>query len=207
MPEHYVVIEGLQLPAALGGHAALDFCNTRAGWDAPAAKEYLTGYDQLAVWAGFAGLLAPERVAGLRADAARHPDSADIVVERARQVRNRLYRVLRHPANLQDFDRFQADLHAAASRLRLRRGDHAIHWEIEPEAGLAAPLHAAVWAGGQLLVSSERTRVRACPGADCGWLFLDRTGRRRWCTMGTCGNREKARRFAQRRPKPPADAP
>lgn len=37
-------------------------------------------------------------------------------------------------------------------------------------------------------------RIRACGG--CGWLFLDssRGGRRRWCSMSTCGNREKARR-------------
>jgi predicted RNA-binding Zn ribbon-like protein len=37
-------------------------------------------------------------------------------------------------------------------------------------------------------------RVRACNR--CGWLFLDssRGGRRRWCSMSTCGNREKASR-------------
>jgi predicted RNA-binding Zn ribbon-like protein len=37
-------------------------------------------------------------------------------------------------------------------------------------------------------------RVRAC--GRCGWLFLDssRGGRRRWCSMSTCGNREKASR-------------
>jgi predicted RNA-binding Zn ribbon-like protein len=37
-------------------------------------------------------------------------------------------------------------------------------------------------------------RIRACNR--CGWLFLDssRGGRRRWCSMTTCGNREKATR-------------
>jgi predicted RNA-binding Zn ribbon-like protein len=37
-------------------------------------------------------------------------------------------------------------------------------------------------------------RIRACNR--CGWLFLDssRGGRRRWCSMATCGNREKASR-------------
>jgi predicted RNA-binding Zn ribbon-like protein len=40
-------------------------------------------------------------------------------------------------------------------------------------------------------------RVRACNR--CGWLFLDssRGGRRRWCSMSTCGNREKASRHRQ----------
>jgi predicted RNA-binding Zn ribbon-like protein len=40
-------------------------------------------------------------------------------------------------------------------------------------------------------------RIRACNR--CGWLFLDssRGGRRRWCSMSTCGNREKASRHRQ----------
>ncbi|MGH3901129.1 MAG: CGNR zinc finger domain-containing protein [Pseudonocardiaceae bacterium] len=40
-------------------------------------------------------------------------------------------------------------------------------------------------------------RIRAC--GRCGWLFLDssRGGRRRWCSMSTCGNREKAIRHRQ----------
>jgi predicted RNA-binding Zn ribbon-like protein len=42
-------------------------------------------------------------------------------------------------------------------------------------------------------------RVRRCPGRDCGWLFLDASGRRRWCSMTTCGSREKMRRMYARR--------
>jgi len=43
-----------------------------------------------------------------------------------------------------------------------------------------------------------RQRLSACPR--CGWLFLDtsRGGRRRWCSMQTCGNREKASRHRGR---------
>jgi predicted RNA-binding Zn ribbon-like protein len=43
-------------------------------------------------------------------------------------------------------------------------------------------------------------RIRAC--SRCGWLFLDssRGGRRRWCSMNTCGNREKARRHRRVEP-------
>jgi len=43
-----------------------------------------------------------------------------------------------------------------------------------------------------------RERLRACPR--CGWLFVDtsRGGRRRWCSMQTCGNREKATRHRAR---------
>jgi predicted RNA-binding Zn ribbon-like protein len=51
-----------------------------------------------------------------------------------------------------------------------------------------------------LLGDADRlARVRMCPGRNCGWLFLDASGRRRWCSMTTCGSREKMRRMYERR--------
>jgi predicted RNA-binding Zn ribbon-like protein len=46
----------------------------------------------------------------------------------------------------------------------------------------------------QALFTLPAERVRAC--GRCGWMFLDssRGGRRRWCSMSICGNREKASR-------------
>jgi predicted RNA-binding Zn ribbon-like protein len=51
------------------------------------------------------------------------------------------------------------------------------------------------------LLSDNRklSRVRRCPGRNCGWLFVDLSGRRRWCSMTTCGSREKMRRMYERR--------
>lgn len=42
-----------------------------------------------------------------------------------------------------------------------------------------------------------RERIRSCPR--CDWLFLDtsRGGKRRWCSMRTCGNREKVSRHRE----------
>jgi predicted RNA-binding Zn ribbon-like protein len=53
-------------------------------------------------------------------------------------------------------------------------------------------------AAAQLLTSPEAATVSACPGRDCGWLFLDRRGRRRWCSMDSCGNRAKVAAHARR---------
>jgi len=50
-------------------------------------------------------------------------------------------------------------------------------------------------------------RVSRCPGRDCGWLFLNISGRRRWCSMSTCGSREKMRRLHQRRRQQRAEGP
>lgn len=46
---------------------------------------------------------------------------------------------------------------------------------------------------------TRAARLRRCPGRDCGWIFLDMSGRRRWCSMSTCGSREKMRTLYARR--------
>jgi predicted RNA-binding Zn ribbon-like protein len=53
---------------------------------------------------------------------------------------------------------------------------------------------------GELLMSPDLHRVRICAGSGCGWFFLDRSkaGRRRWCTMASCGNRVKVRSYRER---------
>ncbi len=198
MPEHSVVITGLALPSRLGGHAALEFCNTFAGWNGGNSKDYLRSYDHLAVWAGFVELLAPAQVAALRERAPRESEQAAAVLAHAKQVRGRLYDVLADQGDAAKLELIAADLHTATSALRLLHGAGSIEWEIDRGTGLAAPVLAALWSAAQLLVSPKSLLVRACPGSGCGWLFLDRKGRRRWCTMATCGNREKAKRFAAR---------
>ena len=59
----------------------------------------------------------------------------------------------------------------------------------------------AISAMAVLSSESEISRVKTCAGNNCAWLFLDesRNRRRRWCSMRTCGNREKARRHYQRK--------
>lgn len=47
----------------------------------------------------------------------------------------------------------------------------------------------------------ERARLRICAAEDCSARFYDRSpaGRRRWCSMRSCGNAAKARRHRARR--------
>jgi predicted RNA-binding Zn ribbon-like protein len=200
MPEHYTTIDGLVVPARLGGHPALDFCNTWAGWDGLEEKEYLTSYDHLATWAGFVELLDPARVKALGTQAASHPRPAARALIDAHEARKRVYRALSDPSDSTAITQLAPDIRKTTDHLVLCAhgdGDRA-RFEIDAAAGLATPLLAALWSAAQLLVSRDRARIRVCPGPGCGWLFLDRAGRRRWCTMATCGNRAKARRFANR---------
>lgn len=52
-----------------------------------------------------------------------------------------------------------------------------------------------------LIASGETGSLRICAHDGCRWVFRDtsRTGRRRWCSMETCGNRAKAARHRARK--------
>ncbi|WP_181788744.1 CGNR zinc finger domain-containing protein, partial [Streptomyces phytophilus] len=52
------------------------------------------------------------------------------------------------------------------------------------------PVLAVARSAADLLADPHRFTVTACPSPDCGWLFLDAPGRRRWCSLGTCATRE-----------------
>jgi predicted RNA-binding Zn ribbon-like protein len=52
----------------------------------------------------------------------------------------------------------------------------------------------------ELLGGRDRERLRECASPTCALLFIDRSraGRRRWCSMDTCGNRAKTRGYRKR---------
>src|SRR5690242_20344510 len=89
---------------------------------------------------------------------------------------------------------------AAASRLRMRFGGDG-RARLEPESsgavGAMGRLVAALYAAMQ---TEEWDRLKLCGSGTCRWAFYDRSKNHssRWCTMASCGNRAKARRFRQK---------
>lgn len=199
VPGHFEIVDGVRLPVRLSGHPALDFCNTWAGWNGGATGEYLVDYDALALWSVRAGLLPRPRAEALRLAAPREPEAAAAVLERALRFRSDFHEVVLRGSRGRRWQAVAAQAQAAAATLLLRERDGLARWEIGEQAGLEAPLLAVAWSAAELLASPELASLRACPGSGCGWLFLDRSGRRRWCSMSVCGNRAKVRRFAERR--------
>ncbi|MGQ0839364.1 CGNR zinc finger domain-containing protein [Actinokineospora sp.] len=59
---------------------------------------------------------------------------------------------------------------------------------------------AVLAAATRLAVLGEWERMKICPADDCLWAFFDRSRNRSrtWCSMQTCGNREKARAWRER---------
>lgn len=50
-----------------------------------------------------------------------------------------------------------------------------------------------------LIEQNKLSRIKRCANDDCVLLFLDETGRRKWCSMKICGNRKKVKRFQQQK--------
>ncbi|MFO1446148.1 CGNR zinc finger domain-containing protein [Bacillus sp. Bva_UNVM-123] len=51
----------------------------------------------------------------------------------------------------------------------------------------------------KLFTSGQLSHIRRCANPDCVLLFIDTRGRRKWCSMKICGNREKVTRHQQRK--------
>jgi predicted RNA-binding Zn ribbon-like protein len=198
----WVEVQGVVLPAKLAGHQALEFCNTWAGWNGGESGDFLKSYEHLAIWTGWQGLLDARTVASLRRRARANGAAARAEMVRARRFRASLYRVLAGEPTTRSWRAVASDIERAAEGSHLvarpdSQGPLAT-WKVDGGVDLEAPRLAVAAVAGDLLTSTIARQVRSCPGEGCGWLFLDPSGRRRWCSMATCGNRAKARRFAER---------
>lgn len=168
----------------IGGALCLDFVNTAGGRDrGRVLRDKLGGPGDLERWAQLAGLppagMTPSRFA------------------RAMELREALSRIceaaIRHrPPRPDDL----AILNGELPRRRLVYSARALALEPTDHSLLAAVARSAA----DLLTSRDLARLRRCPGAECGWVFLDtsRNRSRQWCSMRVCGNRAKARNFRRR---------
>jgi predicted RNA-binding Zn ribbon-like protein len=90
---------------------------------------------------------------------------------------------------------------ASASRLRMKFGRDGKP-RLEPEAsgpvGAIGRLVATLYSAMQ---DDDWEKLKLCSADDCRWVFYDRSKNHssRWCSMQSCGNRAKARRFRKRR--------
>jgi len=197
--------EAVQLP---GGHLCLAFANTvepRLG-DRP--HDSLVIYDDLVTWGTRVGILSADQASQLRDVAVGQPEEARAILQRAKDLRETIYRVFSAtaagatPAAV-DLDGVRLAYAEAVRQARLIAGDQAFEWDWPASStSLGEMLWPVAHSAVALLMSSEAKRVKECPGMDdCGWLFFDesKNGSRRWCSMETCGSRSKMRRHYARK--------
>jgi predicted RNA-binding Zn ribbon-like protein len=181
-----------------GETLCLDYANS-VDWSSeaehvdPAQTDVLRTEDMLGRWARRLGVLS---------DDAEPASAAEL--RRARALRDAAYRVFsaisrdQEPAR-NDLDGLMSNYIDAVKHASLLAGEdlYKLDWLARDPRKIRYAV--ATDAIALLQDPGRLQRVSRCPGRGCGWLFLNTSGRRRWCSMSTCGSREKMRRLHQRR--------
>ncbi len=85
-----------------------------------------------------------------------------------------------------------------AAALRAHMTENGVNWELDVDEALRGAVRAVLaW---DALRIARPGRLRACANPDCRLFLMDRSksNAKRWCSMTTCGNRMKARRYHRR---------
>lgn len=184
----------------------LDFVNTDAAAQMPGG-DLLRDFEALLAWLQQEVAIDEERASGIRRRAVLQPAAAAATLVDARRVRAAL-RALAERG--ETHDKVREDAVVEINRVL---GRSAGTRRLDPEAGggytrtfvptgdaFAGLMIPIVESAADSLIERELPRVRRCADARCHRVFLDGTknGLRRWCDMGTCGNRAKAARHRAR---------
>lgn len=173
----------------VGNALCLDFTNT-VNARPVAQRDWLASADEARTWAEAVGYA----VTGVL---------AETELQSARWLRDVVYRVFQPLAGREqppedELDHLVEAYAGGLEQAELSPGDSAYRL-VWPHRDSLDALCAEVTASAVgLLTHGPLQRIGQCPA--CGWLFLDisKNGRRRWCSMATCGSRDKARRYYAR---------
>jgi predicted RNA-binding Zn ribbon-like protein len=188
----------------LGGRIAVDFANAVRSDDRQ--RGVVDDWPGLVAFLEQAGVISSERTSELLRMAEADPQAVEHLLERALALRSALrhgFDKLIHGQRLE-----RSDVEVVNDFLRVTEGHDELvpegrEWglrliarEERPEWLLAAVARSA----GELLAEGAAAPLRKCANVRCPLFFYDtsRTGKRRWCSMSTCGNRSKVAAFARR---------
>lgn len=181
----------------IGGHPALDLSNTVFDRRTPADdNELLKSPSDLANWFRVTGLADDSQASQI----ARCSNGE--LLETVHSIREAAFAVFDAVAGGRELPPEPLGLVMSAAATGLQDGAIALHG-IQPiiagewrDSQTVSSFLALLSVGAYFTLPTER--IRSCPR--CGWLFADtsRGGKRRWCSMKTCGNREKISRHRER---------
>jgi len=169
------------------GATWLNLVATFTGRRRPPVIERLTSADRLAEWLDAVGL------------SPRHAPTDDDLAA-AIELREALNELARSAVD----DRAPA---ATAVRAvdRALRDDGAPSLRLADGAITASPPKTAAEALGRIarqaaeqLAGPDRARLRACGDPTCAGVYVDESGRRRWCADASCGVRNRVRAHRER---------
>jgi predicted RNA-binding Zn ribbon-like protein len=171
------------------GHPVLEFVATLAGRRREPLERLATP-DDLSRW-----LDAAHLAAGAQCD---HE-----ALGSARELREALYRIVtaareQQPPTASDVRLVNEWSRQPTASPQL---DHTLHVSSASPDPCRAALAQLARAAIELVAGPDLQRIRNCADPTCSLMFIDRSrpGRRRWCSMERCGNRDKTARYRQRR--------
>jgi predicted RNA-binding Zn ribbon-like protein len=189
----------------VGGNSALDLVNTVSGWNHD-PEDWVPDITSFLVWAQLSGILDKRE----KHEAARRAEASSTAAERVlasvKELRFALWALsnsLEHrkptkPGDLSVISEWARRL-ALSAQVIVKRNklDFAFNRDISV---LVLPALRVTAAALSLLKNLPASRIKTCPGLNCGWKFVDRSKNRsrRWCDMSVCGNLAKARKFRAR---------
>lgn len=191
----------------IAGALCLDFINTVGSHASGMPTEKLNEFADLVRWANEAGLISQRETHPLLVFANTSPLRASRVLERARALRETLFRIFnalerREPPNQRHLTALNKTLQSFPIRLEVHQ--KIVDFRCTRKMARRADdwfLARVAWSAADLLTSDQVHQTRQCANATCGWFFVDATKNhsRRWCMMSDCGSLAKAKRYYQRK--------
>lgn len=188
----------------LGGRLALDFANSheRVGRE----KDGLASFEDLLTFLKSHRLLHEDEASDLHMFLFQNPARCQKVIEGLIQLRHEFRQVLADlssgwPANPDFMTKINDHLAGFRSFLKLEPASEGMVLRtVIEEKGPEKLMFPIVRDIADFLASDHVEKTKSCANEDCGLYFvnLSRNGRRRWCSMSTCGNRAKVNAYLKR---------
>ena len=188
----------------LGGRLAIDFANSykRIGRE----KEGIGSFEDLLIFMKSHQLLHEDEAADLHMFHFQNPGRCQKVVDGLVELRNKFRNVLTEieqgwPVSLEFFEDINKRLAGFKSYHKLEPAEEGMALKtIIDENGPEKLMFPIVRDIADYLTSDHIEKTRTCASDDCDLYFVNqsRNGRRRWCSMSTCGNRAKVNAYLKR---------
>lgn len=200
----------------IGGNLCLDFVNTVGGRynhheqgniSFTFKEERLLNFERFVDWGKAKNIINDNEEKNLISFAQKNKREAENIFERARTLRKAIAGIFVKISL--GMDPIQRDIDILNHECSIaREGQKLIYtstgefvWNSEYRDKPDFIVSQIALSTSELIVSKDMSRIRQCPGDDCGWIFLDKTKNRsrQWCDMKDCGNLAKVHRFREKR--------